>query len=75
MTVLLARRARRRVLVVVTAVLSALVITAGCASSTPSYDAGLWPQRPTVELAFTVAPDLHTATGRESVTFLSLIHI
>lgn len=34
-----------------------------------SYDAGLWPQRPVVELSFDVAPDLRTVTGRESVLF------
>lgn len=60
-------------------VLSSIVVTVGallasCAGDAPladpaSYDAGLWPQRPVVELAFDVAPDLGSATGRESVVF------
>ncbi len=33
------------------------------------YDAGLWPQRPVVELSYDVAPDLTSVTGRESVVF------
>ncbi|MHA6794373.1 M1 family aminopeptidase [Pseudonocardia bannensis] len=33
------------------------------------YEAALWPARPVVELAFTVAPDLRTAEGRETVVF------
>lgn len=47
---------------------------ASCTGTSPSadpasYDAGLWPQRPVVELSFDVAPDLRTVTGRESVVF------
>jgi hypothetical protein len=48
-------------------VLVALLALAGCA--TPASAAGPWPQRPTVDLAFDVAPDLRSVTGRETVTF------
>jgi hypothetical protein len=48
-------------------VLVALLALAGCA--TPAASAGPWPQRPTVDLAFDVAPDLRSVTGRETVTF------
>jgi hypothetical protein len=50
----------------VTAVV-ALLALAGCA--VPAAGAAPWPQRPTVDLAFDVAPDLRTVTGRETVTF------
>ncbi|MDQ4009874.1 MAG: hypothetical protein M3228_04080 [Actinomycetota bacterium] len=47
---------------------------ASCTGAAPltdpaRYDAGLWPQRPVVELSFDVAPDLRSVTGRESVVF------
>jgi hypothetical protein len=47
---------------------------ASCTGAAPladpaRYDAGLWPQRPVVELSFDVAPDLRTVTGHESVVF------
>lgn len=50
------------------------VLLASCAGTAPladpaRYDAGLWLQRPAVELSFDVAPDLRSATGRESVVF------
>ncbi|MGH3934749.1 MAG: M1 family aminopeptidase [Pseudonocardiaceae bacterium] len=49
-------------------------VLASCTGAAPladpaSYDAGLWPQRPVIELSFDVAPDLRTVTGRESVVF------
>ena len=68
----LRRRTPRRL------VLASLVMITGmlasCTGTPPSadparYDAGLWPQRPVVELSFDVAPDLRTVTGRESVVF------
>ncbi|MGH3786011.1 MAG: M1 family aminopeptidase [Pseudonocardiaceae bacterium] len=45
-----------------------------CAGAKPladpaSYHAGLWPQRPVVELSFDMAPDLSSVTGRESIVF------
>ncbi len=55
------------------AVVIAVLLTS-CASGTSSngpasYAANLWPQRPIVELSFDVAPDLRSASGRESVVF------
>jgi hypothetical protein len=37
--------------------------------SPSGYQAGLWPQRPAVELVFDVGADLRSVTGRESVVF------
>ncbi|CAA9209810.1 MAG: hypothetical protein AVDCRST_MAG54-35 [uncultured Actinomycetospora sp.] len=34
-----------------------------------AYPAGLWPQRPVVELTFDLAPDLSSAAGRERIVF------
>jgi hypothetical protein len=57
----------------VVAALAALVaVVPGCAAaSPPSTPQRLtpWPQRPVLELTFDMAPDLHTATGSESVLF------
>lgn len=55
-------------------VVAALVLLASCAGSAPeadpsSYRSTLWAQRPSVRLAFDVAPDLRTVAGRESVVF------
>jgi hypothetical protein len=42
----------------------------GRSPSGPStYDSTLWPQRPVVTLSFTMADDLHTADGHETVVF------
>ena len=47
--------------------LGALVLVlAGCG---PPAEREPWPDRPVVELGFTVAPDLRTVTGHERVTF------
>lgn len=44
--------------------------TSAAATAGPAqYETGLWPQRPVVELSYDVAPDLRSATGRESVVF------
>ena len=53
---------------------AALALLASCAGSAPeadpaSYQGTLWAQRPSVGLAFDVAPDLHSVAGRESVVF------
>lgn len=55
-------------------VAAVLLLTACAGASTGAapvadYDAQLWAQRPVVDLAFDVAPDLRTVTGRESVVF------
>jgi hypothetical protein len=43
---------------------------AGCtAAADPPYAGTLWPQRPVVDLAFDVAPDLRSVTGTETVRF------
>ncbi|MDT7775915.1 MAG: hypothetical protein QOC67_4839 [Pseudonocardiales bacterium] len=42
---------------------------AGSGVDASAYDATLWPQRPVVDLSYEMAPDLRTATGRESVVF------
>ena len=76
---------RRRGVALVTALMTVAVcgLVGACAgtgtdagSSSPQtaqarsiYQAGLWPQRPVGNLAFDVAPDLSSVTGRESVTF------
>ncbi|PVZ13152.1 M1 family aminopeptidase [Actinomycetospora cinnamomea] len=54
----------RSLLAVLVATLLALV---GCGA--PRAEAAPWPQRPAVDLAFDVAPDLRSATGRETLTF------
>ncbi|MGH3897070.1 MAG: hypothetical protein ACRDTA_02230 [Pseudonocardiaceae bacterium] len=51
------------------------ILLASCAGDVPSagsasYDAGLWPQRPVVELSFEVAPNLGSVTGLESILFI-----
>ncbi|GAA4904307.1 peptidase M1-like protein [Actinomycetospora succinea] len=48
-------------------VLVAALALAGC--STPPAQAAPWPERPSVDLSYDLAPDLRSATGRESVTF------
>jgi hypothetical protein len=66
------RQAPRRLaptsIAIIAGVLASCTSTASLADPA-SYDANLWPQRPAVELSFDVAPDLRTATGRESVVF------
>jgi hypothetical protein len=52
-------------LVALVAVLTAL----GACTAGPAHAAAPWPQRPSVDLAFDMARDLHSATGRETVTF------
>ncbi|MFC5137795.1 M1 family aminopeptidase [Actinomycetospora rhizophila] len=47
--------------------LAVLLALAGCA--TPPAQAAPWPERPSVDLSYDLAPDLSGATGRESVTF------
>ncbi|MEJ2861260.1 M1 family aminopeptidase [Actinomycetospora flava] len=47
--------------------LALVLVLAGCA--TPPAEAAPWPQRPSVDLSYDVAPDLRGATGREAVTF------
>lgn len=56
------------------AALTALLAVTSCVAAVPpagpaAYEATLWPQRPEVSLGLDVAPDLHTATGHESVVF------
>ena len=48
--------------------LTALAALAGC-SVGPAEAAAPWDQRPAVDLAMDVAPDLRSVTGRETVTF------
>jgi hypothetical protein len=48
-------------------VLAAVLALAGC--STPPAQAEPWPERPSVDLSYDLAPDLSGATGRESVVF------
>ncbi|MEJ2884813.1 M1 family aminopeptidase [Actinomycetospora aeridis] len=48
-------------------VLAAVLVVAGCA--TPPAQAAPWPERPSVDLSYDLAPDLRGAAGRESVTF------
>jgi Peptidase family M1 domain len=60
-------------------VLGAVVLLAACGTSGPApegpsagpatYDPTLWPQRPVVTLSYTMADDLHTADGHETVVF------
>lgn len=67
--------ARVHATVLIATVLIAGLLATACASastgpgSVDTYDAGLWAQRPVVDLAFDVAPDLRTATGHETVVF------
>lgn len=57
--------------------LGSALLLASCGAAPPApatagphtYDATLWPQRPVVTLAFTMAPDLRSAQGRETVVF------
>jgi hypothetical protein len=68
----LARRPGRGLSLWAAAVISVLVPSCAPATSAngpASYAANLWPQRPVVELSFDVAPDLRSASGRESVVF------
>jgi Peptidase family M1 domain len=70
------RRARAPLAV---AALAVFALVTSCAGVTPAgqvapgaaadYSSGLWPDRPRVELAFDVAPDLASATGNESIAF------
>ncbi|MDD7969115.1 M1 family aminopeptidase [Actinomycetospora lemnae] len=53
-----------RAVIVLVALLAAI---AGCA--TPPAQAAPWPERPSVDLSYDLAPDLRGATGREAVTF------
>jgi len=53
---------------------AAVSLVTSCAGAKPAPSAadlnsGLWPDRPRVALSFDVAPDLASATGKESVTF------
>ena len=72
----------RRAGVCVSAVVSVLGLLVSCsglhnmaapnttaAATVDTRAAGLWAQRPQVSLSFTVAPDLHTVNGRESLVF------
>jgi hypothetical protein len=58
----------RRALLLAVALLTALAALAGC-SVGPAEAAAPWGQRPAVDLAMDVAPDLRSVTGRETVTF------
>jgi Peptidase family M1 domain len=67
---------RARAPLAVAALLAVIALITSCAGVTPArevavadYSSGLWPDRPRVELSFDVAPDLASATGRESVAF------
>ncbi|MDD7941771.1 M1 family aminopeptidase [Actinomycetospora lutea] len=46
---------------------AAVLAVSGCA--TAPAQAAPWPERPSVDLSYDVAPDLRSATGREAVTF------
>ncbi|GAA4873066.1 M1 family aminopeptidase [Actinomycetospora straminea] len=50
-----------------TVLVALLLAVAGCA--TPPAQAAPWLERPSVDLSYDLAPDLRSATGRESVTF------
>jgi hypothetical protein len=70
------RRLPRPMLVLAAAALAAVaLVISSCAAQDTSppgpaaYNAGLWPARPRVQLSYDVAPDLHSATGTESVVF------
>ena len=73
----LARTRRWRVIAVIVA---ATLAAAACGSpaagrgqapqqAEAAYAAGLWPQRPVVDLTFDLAPDLSSVIGRERVVF------
>ena len=61
------------------ALLAVLALVASCTGTGPAqqqpapavadYSSGLWMQRPRVTLSFDVAPDLASATGKETVAF------
>ncbi|MGM0719067.1 MAG: M1 family aminopeptidase [Actinomycetota bacterium] len=58
---------RRRALVGVAVVLAVL---GGCAAGVPQVErAAPWPQRPVVDASLDLAPDLSSATGRQTVRF------
>jgi hypothetical protein len=65
--------ARRAVRTPTALVLSAILLVAcgpaGPAAVASPYAEGRWPQRPVVDLAFTVANDLRSVQGREAVVF------
>ncbi|MEJ2888972.1 M1 family aminopeptidase [Actinomycetospora aeridis] len=50
-------------------VLAVMAAACGSAADDPPYAATLWPERPVVDLAFVVAPDLRSVTGTETVRF------
>ncbi|MET7996739.1 M1 family aminopeptidase [Amycolatopsis sp. NPDC005232] len=67
---------RTRAPLTVAALLAVFALATSCAGVTPAqevavsdYGSGLWPDRPRVGLSFDVAPDLTSATGKESVAF------
>ncbi|GAA5142133.1 M1 family aminopeptidase [Pseudonocardia adelaidensis] len=67
---------RTRAPLAVTALLAVSALATSCTGATPAqevavsdYGSGLWPDRPRVRLSFDVAPDLASATGKESVAF------
>ena len=65
---------RARAPLAAAALLAVVALATSCAGVKPApsaadYDSGLWPNRPRVALSFDVAPDLASATGKESVAF------
>jgi hypothetical protein len=73
-----ARRRRTALSLLGLAVVAALLAACGTSPQPPgpgpgagpaTYDSTLWPQRPVVTLSFTMADDLHTADGHETVVF------
>ena len=65
---------RTRALLAAAALVAAVSLVTSCAGAKPAPAAadsstGLWLDRPRVALSFNVAPDLASATGKESVAF------
>ena len=69
---------RTRAPIAVAALLGVFALVTACAGAKPAqevtpevadYSDGLWPDRPRVGLSYDVAPDLASATGKETVAF------
>jgi peptidase M1-like protein len=67
---------RTRAPLAIAALLAVFALVTSCAGVEPAqevavsdYGSGLWPDRPLIGLSFDVAPDLASATGKETVTF------